>query len=205
MSAVFVSPVELIMIQQQRFGGNIFQVTVSIVKKYGLGGSGLMRAVLPTILRDSVYVAGMLGVTPLVQDLLTKHNNLSENQAGFYASLIGGCVAALPSHPLDIIKTCMQGDMDQSKYKVHPLDLNQYVQLTHSLTQSLTHSLTHSLTQGFIAACRQTWSEGGINRIFNGCFWRSFNITATIVIANWCTNNFPRWMYPEKFKDEGSR
>ena len=114
MSAVFVSPVELIMIQQQRFGGNMLQVTMTIGKKYGIGSNGIMRAVFPTILRDSLYVAGMLGVTPMVQDFLMTHNNLSENQAGFYASLIGGAVAAIPSHPLGIVKTCMQGDLEQA-------------------------------------------------------------------------------------------
>ena len=86
------------MIQQQRFGGNMLQVTLTIGKKYGLGSNGIMRAVFPTILRDSLYVAGMLGVTPMVQDFLVTHNNLSENQAGFYASLIGSHSTHLLTH-----------------------------------------------------------------------------------------------------------
>ena len=187
----------------------MLQVVMTIGKKYGIGSNGIMRAVFPTILRDSLYVAGMLGVTPMVQNFLMTHNNLSENQAGFYASLIGshsfiyslthlttyslthsltysftyslthlttysltgGAVATIPSHPLDIVKTCMQGDLEQASYK------------------------------GFVAATRQMWSEGGVRRMFNGCFWRAFNITGTIIIANWCSNNFPRWIYPERFQE----
>eukprot|EP01035_Chromulina_nebulosa_P022528 gene22528-29172_t len=70
-----------------------------------------------TIARDSIYVMGMLGVTPFVQDQLQKRYNMSLITSSFYASIIGGIFGALPSHPFDIIKTCMQGDLHQGLYK----------------------------------------------------------------------------------------
>lgn len=50
-------------------------------------------------------VVGMLGVTPGLQDLLIHHHKVSEESASLCASIIGGALAALPSHPFDVIKT----------------------------------------------------------------------------------------------------
>ena len=41
---------------------------------------------------------------------------MNRREASFYASMVGGVLAAVPSHPFDIIKTCQQGDMDQRLY-----------------------------------------------------------------------------------------
>lgn len=168
-TAIFVSPIELIMIQQQRFGGSFIAVPNVVRKKYGIGAKGMMRGLMPCMLRDSIYVLGMLGVTPLVQGYLMKNYKYSENIAGLYGSLVGGVVAAIPSHPLDIIKTCMQGDIDQVNYK------------------------------SFRETAVTIWGEGGIKRVFAGCFWRSFNIIATIYIANFCSNSLAPVMFSSKF------
>jgi hypothetical protein len=74
--------------------------------------------------------------------------------ANFYASVLGGIVAAVPSHPFDLIKTLMQGDLGRVKYG------------------------TPSGTMKAI------WAEGKMRRLFSGGFWRTLNITATVYIAN---------------------
>jgi len=163
MSALFASPVELVMIQQQRFGGSMFHTISKISKEFGI--SKLTRGVLPAIYRDCFYVSGMLAVTPIVQDILIKDYSLTKTESGLVASLIGGLVAAVPSHPLDVVKTCMQGDLQQVTYS--------------------------TMTKTF----KKLWSEGGIKRMFDGCFWRTFNVVATVYIANECRIHFPPIMF----------
>lgn len=104
-SALFVSPVELIMIQQQRHGKSMYQTVVDIFSRKG--GNGIFRGVVPAIGRDSLFVAGFLGITPILQEYLMENFQQSSVQAGFWASVIGGTFAAVPSHPLDLVKTCM--------------------------------------------------------------------------------------------------
>ena len=224
LSAFFSSPVELIMIQQQRYGGSFprtaldiisrrhlqaspylssadlhpkwgrlggtslagdglrigcgtalasgkqgahgAQVTHSYIRSImlnlssvtsGLGSRGMMRGVLPCAVRDCLYTCGLLGITPIVQDHLIKTQGMSQSMAGFYASMLGGIAAAVPSQPFDVVKTCMQGDIKQEKYTT----------VTHTMTE-----LYHN--------------QGGVSRLFSGCMWRTVNITLTIYIANEC-------------------
>ena len=165
-SAYFSSPVELVMIQQQRFGKSVFSTAGHIVNTFGFNGKGLMRGLVSTALRDSIYVSGMLVVTPRVQSYLESPDSflasdgkgLSAVAASFYASMIGGIAAAIPSHPFDVAKTCMQGDIEQQQYT--------------TLTRSLT-----TLAKD---------SEGGLRRLYRGCVMRTINITATVYIANEC-------------------
>ena len=97
LSAFFSSPVELVMIQQQVYGKSVFRTISSIVQANGVfSRSGLMRGVLPTVCRDGIYVTGMLGVTPMLQNILMKDHGYSSGPAGFYASMVGGVVASLP-------------------------------------------------------------------------------------------------------------
>jgi len=164
-TALFTSPVELVMIQQQRFGGNIFSVTTKIGKEFGFGSKGVFRGLSANIARDSLYVCGMLGVTPILQKYFMDHMDLGKQTAGLYASLLGGVISAVPSHPFDIVKTCMQGDIEQKVYR--------------------------SFTQTF----RALWNEGGVKRYFNGCFWRTINVVGTVYVANECRVHFPSLLF----------
>jgi hypothetical protein len=160
-SACFTSPVELIMIQQQKNGGTFIGTPLKITGAHGFLGRGLMRGLVPAILRDSIYVTGLLGFTPVAQSFLIDEYDISRANAGLVASMLGGIVASIPSHPFDICKTCMQGDLSQSVYR------------------------------GFIQTLRLNWNDGGIRRIFQGCMWRTINITATVYIANECRTHLP--------------
>jgi solute carrier family 25 (mitochondrial carnitine/acylcarnitine transporter), member 20/29 len=166
-SAIFASPVELVMIQQQREGGSILATIQRIASSHGT--LMLFRGVAPAMVRDALYVSGFLGVTPLLQDYLMTHQKMQALEAGLCASLFGGIVAAVPSHPLDVIKTCMQGDLAKVKYT--------------------------SMTSTAKALMR----EGGLRRIFSGCFWRSFNIVATVYIANECRLRLPIHMFGHEY------
>lgn len=110
-AAVFVSPVELVMLQQQRFGGALLTTPLRIYRGYGVWG--LARGFVPTAARDAVYCAGMLSATPL----LRRH----AQQAGLPAPEMAAAVAAamvagVLSCPFDAVKACMKGDLDQRTF-----------------------------------------------------------------------------------------
>ena len=159
-TAVFASPIELVMIQQQLHGGTIVSTPARIIKKYGIGTRGIMRSLGVTVCRDAIYVGSMLGVTPLLQHYFEEKHQQSPVMASLNASLIGGLIAAVPSHPFDIVKTCMQADLDQ----------NTYTTATKTIARM--------------------YQQGGVTRFFNGCLWRSLNIVTTVWVANECKNRF---------------
>lgn len=160
-ASLFASPVELVMIQQQRYGGAFLTTPYRIALTHGVLGKGLMRGLCASAGRDSFYACGLLGITPLLQSYLMKEHGFSTSHAGFHASMVGGLLATLPSQPFDVIKSCMQGDLSQSRYG------------------------------SFSATVRQLYvNEGGWRRLYSGCFWRTVNITLTIYIANECRVRF---------------
>jgi len=161
-AAVFASPVELVMIQQQRFGGGLVGTPLRIGRQFGLGG--LARGLGPAISRDAVYVGGMLGITPVMQQHLEQAHGQSAAVASLQASAIGGVVGGMLSHPFDVLKTCMQGDLERKTYG--------------SLSSTF-HTLVAS---------------GGLPRLMHGATWRTINITATVYIANECCSLLPPYI-----------
>eukprot|EP01032_Pedospumella_encystans_P030178 gene30178-34062_t len=145
LSSFFTTPVEMIMIQQQKFGGSFVGTAGSIIRQHGVMQKGIMRGLIGAASRDAIYVSGMLAVTPLVREWLIEKHETPAALAGFYASLLGGVAAAVPSHPFDVIKTCMQGDIQRQTYTT------------------------------FTGTARTLWKAGGIRRMFSGCMWRTIN------------------------------
>ena len=154
-AAISSSPCELVMIQQQLHGGSIAG-TLQRICSLGYGRRGLFRGLLPTMARDGLYVSGLLGITPVVQSYLIRTHGVSSRKASFAASIVGGVLCSLGSHPVDIVKTCMQGDLEQRRF---------------------------SSPSGTLQALLR---EGGVRRLFLGVVPRAINITATIYIANEC-------------------
>ena len=110
----------------------------------------------------------------MCQDYLMKEHDMSALNAGLWASVLGGVLGAVLSHPFDCVKTCMQGDLEQKSYG-----------------------------NNFTEASHRVWLEGGMKRMFDGCFWRTVNITLTVWIANECRQHLPPLMFPRKFEDDG--
>ena len=114
---------------------------------------GLMRGLLPCIVRDSLYTCGLLGVTPYTQSYLME-KGYSQSSAGVYASVLGGCSAAFFSHPADMVKICMQADLQQERFTTFSRTIDKLVR------------------------------EKGFKSLFRGLLWRSINIIGTVFIAN---------------------
>ena len=105
---------ELIMIQQQNFGTSILETPMKIVSEFGM--AGLARGAISTMGRESLYTMAMLGVTPTIQAELKSRFQLDGNIALGVGALSGSFFSATITHPMDTIKTCMQGDLHQEKY-----------------------------------------------------------------------------------------
>jgi hypothetical protein len=154
-SAITTSPFELVMIQQQLKGGSLPHRLSSLVRKHGLMGGGAFRGLTQSIMRDGIYTCGLLGITPATQNMFMHSYGCSERASGFYASIIGGVACATLSHPFDMVKTVVQGDLERKNYG------------------------------SVMDAYKKLYKEGGgVKRFFNGLFWRSVNIVGTIYIAN---------------------
>jgi len=105
---------ELLMIQQQRFGGSTLGTPARIVQEYGV--SAFSRGTTMTMGRESMFTMSMLGITPLIQSKLVETSGWEKNTALAAGSLLGALLAGVVTHPMDTIKSCMQGDMGRVKY-----------------------------------------------------------------------------------------
>jgi hypothetical protein len=148
LAALFAAPLELIMIQQQLRGGTIIS---AVRHSTAVSRQSLMRGLSPTMYRDSIYVGAMLGLTPIMQRKIEGYG-IGSASASFYASIAGGIVAAVPSHPFDVVKTCLQGDLTGEKYRTS------------------------------LQTAQRLMKEAGWRAFFRGGFWRTINITATVYV-----------------------
>eukprot|EP00931_Biecheleriopsis_adriatica_P109854 TRINITY_DN8411_c0_g2_i1.p1 TRINITY_DN8411_c0_g2~~TRINITY_DN8411_c0_g2_i1.p1 ORF type:complete len:301 (-),score=63.86 TRINITY_DN8411_c0_g2_i1:113-964(-) len=114
LSGVPCSIWELTMIQQQRYGGSLFGTPARLIKEFG--ASSILRGVTMTIGRESLFTMAMLGLCPVLQRSLSTNYGLEKSVALAAGSLAGATMAGTITHPMDTIKTCMQGDVARVKY-----------------------------------------------------------------------------------------
>jgi len=118
-SATLYGPVDLIMIQQQKRQLGVFETMKFIYSKFGIP-NGIFRGFISTVVRESIYTGGYLGLAPvLTKQLLASDIGMfkgKEFASGLGGSIVAGVFAALLTHPADTSKTCMQADLECKKY-----------------------------------------------------------------------------------------
>eukprot|EP00750_Incisomonas_marina_P017420 INCI20350.1.p1 GENE.INCI20350.1~~INCI20350.1.p1 ORF type:complete len:298 (-),score=42.14 INCI20350.1:99-920(-) len=113
-SAAVGGPVELAMIQQQRTGNSLIATVGSLI------GPNIARGMLPTAIREGLWSMGYLSVPPVIGSYLRSsmpETFDSDDKARVPASFLGAGLVCYGSHPFDTAKTCMQGDIEQRKFK----------------------------------------------------------------------------------------
>ncbi|KAG7373870.1 mitochondrial carrier protein [Nitzschia inconspicua] len=115
MSAVVGSPLELIMIQQQRKGGGVPTRLGDIMQN----PVNITRGFVGAAIREALWTCGYLSIPPVVRRTLMESypDTFDTNdKARVPAALLGGLFACYLTHPFDTIKTCMQGDIEREVY-----------------------------------------------------------------------------------------
>ena len=114
-SAVVGSPLELIMIQQQRKGGGVPARLGNIMEN----PVNLSRGFVGAAIREALWTCGYLSIPPVVRrTLMDSYPDTfdTNDKARIPAALLGGLFACYLTHPFDTIKTCMQGDIEREVY-----------------------------------------------------------------------------------------
>ncbi len=113
-SAAWGTPLELVMIQQQRKGKSSAATVVEMFK-----GGHIARGMLGCAVREGLWTCGYLSIPPIVRtQLKTRYPETfdSDDKARIPAALLGGLFACYLTHPFDTVKTCMQGDVERATY-----------------------------------------------------------------------------------------
>lgn len=113
-SGLACGPMELVMIQQQRYGLSILGTPTKLYSSFGAGG--FLRGIGMSCGREGVYTGGYLGAAPVLTKSIKENFGASDGVAKIGAAIAGGCCAATLSHPMDTIKTCQQGDVAGETY-----------------------------------------------------------------------------------------
>ena len=108
LSGVACAPMELLLIQQQRFGTSLFETPARIVA--ATGATGLFRGFFMSCGREGLFTAGYMGIAPSIGNAL-KEQGHDPYVAKMGGSVASGIIAASSSHPFETIKMCMQGDL----------------------------------------------------------------------------------------------
>lgn len=152
-SGIPCSVYELTMIQQQKFSGTILGTPKRLVQEFG--AKVMLRGTIMTMGRESLYTMGMLGGTPIIQRLLMEKYNVETSTALAGGSLIGAVCSVVLTHPMDTIKTCMQGDVQMVQY-----------------------SNIRGTANAIIA------KDGVVQGLFRGLHWRIALISTTFFLVN---------------------
>lgn len=166
-SATVGSPLELIMIQQQRKGGGAMQTIQSIANPSTIG-----RGFIGAAVREGLWTCGYLSIPPIVRSQLT--SNFPETfdtqaKARVPAALLGGLFACYLTHPFDTIKTCMQGDIERTKFK------------------------------GFTQSAGIVHGESGIPGFYRGATFRYGRMVIAVGMMDFLQSMIGPLLYPAKF------
>ncbi|CAH0372594.1 unnamed protein product [Pelagomonas calceolata] len=165
-SGLACGPFELTMIQQQRFGGSIVGTPARLISTFGLGG--MSRGLLMSCGREGIYTAGVLGTCPVFIDKF-KARGFSTNQAKMGGAICAGVMSASLSHPMDTVKSCLQGDIEQKTYTSNA------------------------------GTFRTLWAEGGASRFFSGYLFRTGRMILAVGIMNECKLRLSPLLFPHHF------
>mmetsp|Transcript_6466 Transcript_6466/g.15615 ORF Transcript_6466/g.15615 Transcript_6466/m.15615 type:complete len:113 (+) Transcript_6466:105-443(+) len=109
---------------------------------------------------------------PVFGDKLEKDFGVSKATGSFLGASGAGMIAATLSHPLDTMKTCMQGDVEQKTYK--------------------------SLFQTFSTL----YKEEGAGRFFRGWSWRTTRMICAIFLLGQCKTKLGPLLFPKYYIQE---
>ena len=166
-SGVPCANMELVMTQQMRFGTSLFGTPAMILKEKGV--PGLFRGTVTSVGREGVFTLGYLGVGPAMTTACEKSYGMSPAVASVAGAIGGGVLASVLSHPMDTIKTCMQGDIHGENYG------------------------------SIVQTGSKLYKEGGVGAFYRGVGWRTSRLICLVFIINAIKEPVAKVMYPHHF------
>lgn len=168
LSGIICAPMELVMIQQQKFGSSLFKVPGQLVAAGGV--STMFRGLITSCGREGLFCAGYMGMGPGLSRELEEGYELSPAVAKVAGAIGSALVAGTLSHPMDTIKTCMQGDVERSKFTT------------------------------LSGTARTLYAENGAVGFFRGWHWRTMRMTLSIIIMGQCKDVLSPAFFPHAFE-----
>ena len=167
-SACVGSPLELVMVQQQKKGTSIGQTISNIMER----PSNIGRGWVGCAVREALWTCGFMSIPPVVRrELQVQYPDLFPNndRARIPAALLGALFACYLTHPFDTIKTCMQGDIERTKFG--------------SLTQTT----------------RTLWGEHGLGGFYRGSSFRYARQVLAVFIMDLMQEKVGMLLFPSAF------
>ena len=170
-SALVGSPLELIMIQQQRKGYS----TMATLKNIASQPTALMtytRGFTGCMIREALWTCGYLSIPPVVRRTLMENypeQFPTNNTARVPAALLGGLFACYLTHPADTIKTCMQGDIERVTYG------------------------------NFFQTASKIYADSSIFGFYRGATFRYGRMVCAVFIMDFLKENVGHMLYPSAF------
>eukprot|EP00040_Diaphanoeca_grandis_P042842 m.266157 g.266157 ORF g.266157 m.266157 type:complete len:279 (+) comp65657_c0_seq1:370-1206(+) len=176
LSGFACAPMELVIIQQQRFGGSLFGTPIRIVRANS--PFKLWRGLLTSCGREGLYAAGYMGMGPVISKKCETEHGMSSPVAIVVGSITAALIAGTLSHPLDTVKTVVQGDVLRSDVDYKPIYRNEF------------------------HAAQVVYAENGALGFFRGWHWRTARMAASILIIGECKKILSPTLFPDKYKDD---
>lgn len=102
MSGFLCAPMELVLIQQQRFGGSLLATPFRLMRD--VGPLTLFRGLSTSCGREGIFTAGYLGLGPAFGKALREKADMDPVQSKMAGAIGAGVVCATLSHPMDTVK-----------------------------------------------------------------------------------------------------
>jgi Mitochondrial carrier protein len=169
-SALVGSPLELIMIQQQRKGEGTVATMRNIASQSPMT---FTRGFTGAMIRESLWTCGYLSIPPVVRRTLMESypdQFPTNNTARVPAALLGGLFACYLTHPADTIKTCMQGDIERKVYG------------------------------NIFQTASKIWSESSLPGFYRGATFRYGRMVCAVFIMDFLKENVGQLLYPSAFQ-----
>eukprot|EP01130_Rhizamoeba_saxonica_P010227 TRINITY_DN418_c0_g1_i2.p1 TRINITY_DN418_c0_g1~~TRINITY_DN418_c0_g1_i2.p1 ORF type:complete len:294 (+),score=46.73 TRINITY_DN418_c0_g1_i2:84-965(+) len=154
-SALFYGPADLLVIQQQKLNKSLFGTLSVLTQKFGK--FAVFRGLGSSVIREALYSCGYIALAPIFSKVLRQHSDYfvhNHLKTAIVSSTIAGIIAAILTHPIDTVKTCIQADMER---KLHP-----------------------NLASSF----PQLYKQGGIKSLYRGFIFRTMRLSGAFFIIN---------------------
>jgi len=124
-SSIIVCPADMLIIQQQKTGLSLLAQSRQIAQTFGY--AKFYRGLMFAAVRESLFTAGYMGLPPVLQKILIQsspstfvdplNTSIRKAELGNWLSVLisnlsSGIIAGFITHPVDTIKTRLQGNLE---------------------------------------------------------------------------------------------